>query len=109
MNKDVPWTVEPWHVKVSLRKMGIYIREEDITLPAEKISGPDMNIQNKEFEVEVRVSEQEKAIVKCRIHHWSTDIRERLPYVFEHWKMPGESLFGESANDREEAPPAPQS
>lgn len=97
MNKDHPWTLEPWHIRVSLRKMGVYIREQDIKLPTTKISGPNLDIQNKEFEVEVQVSEQEKATVKCRIHHWSTDVRERLPYVFEHWNAETESLLANSA------------
>lgn len=99
MNKDVPWTLEPWHVRVSLRKMGVYIREQDIKMPAVKISGPNLDIQNKEFEVEIKVSDQEKATVKCRIHHWSTDVRERLPYVFEHWKETGDTLLGESKSE----------
>lgn len=99
MNKDAPWTLEPWHIRVSLRKMGVYIREQDIKLPAEKITGPNLDMQNKEFEVEVSVSDQEKAIVKCRIHHWSTDVRERLPYVFEHWKMSSDSLSPSSATE----------
>lgn len=98
MNKDAAWTLEPWHIRVSLRKMGIYIREQDIKLPAEKICGPNLDIQNKEFEVAIKVSDQESSVIKCRIHHWSTDVRERLPYVFEHWKSPAESL---------DSPPSP--
>lgn len=97
MNKDQPWTLEPWHIRVSLRKMGVYIREQDIQLPATKISGPNLDIQNKEFEVEITVSEQERATVKCRIHHWSTDVRERLPYVFEHWNAETDSLLSPAA------------
>lgn len=99
MNKDMPWTLEPWHVRVSLRKMGVYIREQDIKMPEAKISGPNLDIQNKEFVVEIKVSDQEKANIRCRIHHWSTDIRERLPYVFEHWNAEGESLMGEGAGN----------
>lgn len=99
MNKDMPWTIEPWHIRVSLRKMGVYIREQDIKLPAVKITGPNLDIQNKEFEVEIKVSEQESAVIKCRIHHWSTDVRERLPYVFQHWTAAGESLLANNSNE----------
>ena len=97
MNKDVPWTLEPWHVRVSLRKMGVYIREQDIKLPEAKITGPNLDIQNKEFEVVIKVSDQETANVRCRIHHWSTDVRERLPYVQAHWNNEADKLFGDAS------------
>lgn len=96
MNKDHPWELEPWHIRASLRKAGFHIlNDSSIQLPKEKITGPDLMKQNKEFEVTVTVNNTEKAIVKCRIHHWSTDPTERLPYVFEHFKQPAEPLFGE--------------
>lgn len=93
MNKDEPWTLEPWHIRVSLRKMGIFINDIAITMPEIKISGPDLAIQNKQFQVQIKVNDQESATVRCRIHHWSTDVKQRLPYVFEHWKMAGEQLW----------------
>lgn len=93
MNKDHPWVIEPWHVQVALRKGGIECPVEAITLPEEPIKGPDMNLQNKEFLVTVTINNKEKVEVKCRIHHWSTDPKGRLPYVFEHWKLPAERLF----------------
>lgn len=108
MNKDHPWTLEPWHIRVSLRKMGYYVNEDAITLPTQKITGPDLTLQNKEFEVQVRVSDQESAVVKCRIHHWSTDVKERLPYVFEHWKQPAEPVF-EEGKESEVKQPSPSS
>lgn len=94
MNKDVPWVMQPWHIKASLRKAGFHAVEEAITLPETPITGPDLLKQNKEFYVTITVNNMEKARVKCRIHHWSTDPSERLPYVFEHWKEPSEPLFG---------------
>lgn len=94
MNKDHPWVVEPWHIRASLRKCGYMIKSDDsIELPKEKITGPDLTKQNKEFNVIVTINGLEKAKVRCRIHHWSTDPSERLPYVFEHWNHPAEPLF----------------
>lgn len=95
MNKDHPWVLEPWHIRASLRKAGFHIlHDSSITLP-EQITGPDLTKQNKEFVVTVTVNSTEKAKVRCRIHHWSTDPTERLPYVFEHYKMAAEPLFGD--------------
>lgn len=94
MNKDNPWVVEPWHIRASLRKSGIIATLDSIELPKERIVGPDMAKQNKEFYVTVTLNNLEKARVKCRIHHWSSDPGQRLPYVFEHYKQPAEPLFG---------------
>lgn len=94
MNKDEPWVLEPWHIKASLRKAGFHCKEDCITLPKERIEGPDLLKENKEFYCTITVNKLEKATLKCRIHHWSTDPSERLPYVLEHWKLPAEPLFG---------------
>lgn len=96
MNKDQPWVLEPWHIRASLRKAGFHILNDSaIQLPEQKITGPDLMKQNKDFTVTVTINNTEKAIVKCRIHHWSTDPSDRLPYVFEHFKQKSEPLFGE--------------
>lgn len=94
MNKDHPWVIEPWHIKASLRKAGYICQEECITIPKEPIEGPDLKKESKEFYCIVTINNSEKARVKCRIHHWSTDPSERLPYVFEYWKIPSEPLIG---------------
>lgn len=100
MNKDHPWELEPWHIRASLRKCGYFIKSDSaIELPAEKITGPDLTKQNKEFIVIVTVNNTEKAKVRCRIHHWSVDPSDRLPYVFEHWKQDAEPLFNISAKN----------
>jgi large subunit ribosomal protein L9 len=94
MNKDQPWVIEPWHIRASLRKCGYHILSDDaIELPEEKISGPDLQKQNKEFTVTVTINKMEKAKVKCRIHHWSTNPSDRLPYNYEHWLQDAEPLF----------------
>lgn len=94
MNKDQPWVLEPWHIRASLRKAGMYADEGTIEIPKEPITGPDLLKEGKEFVVTVTVNNMEKAKVRCRIHHWSTDPSNRLPYVEEHWKLPAEPLFG---------------
>lgn len=93
MNKDEPWVIEPWHIKASLRKAGFHAADGTITLPETPITGPDLKKQGNDFYVTVTINNLETARVKCRIHHWSTDPAERLPYVFEHWKEPSETLF----------------
>lgn len=94
MNKDQPWVLERWHVRASLRKCGYLMNSDEcIELPKEKITGPDLTMQNKEFVVTVTVNNMEKAKVRCRIHHWSTDPSNRLPYVFEHWLQDAEPLL----------------
>ncbi|XP_061395660.1 large ribosomal subunit protein bL9m [Musca vetustissima] len=102
MNKDHPWVIEPWHIKASLRKAGYICQEECITIPKEPIEGPDLNKEGKIFYCTVTINNLEKARLKCRIHHWSTDPSERLPYVFEFWKMPTEPLFGTAAEATKE-------
>ncbi|XP_058811538.1 large ribosomal subunit protein bL9m [Topomyia yanbarensis] len=97
MNKDQPWVIERWHIKASLRKAGFYVPEEAITLPEDPIAGPDLLKQGKEFFCTVTVNNLEKARLRCRIHHWSTDPSERLQYLFEHWKLQAEPLFGDGA------------
>lgn len=94
MNKFKPWVVEPWHIRVSMRKAGLYVRDEStIELPKEPITGPDLNKHNKEFYVTVTINNLEKARVRCRIFHWSNDPKTREPHVVDHWKKPAELLF----------------
>ncbi|KAL1401421.1 hypothetical protein pipiens_006609 [Culex pipiens pipiens] len=97
MNKDHPWVIERWHIGASLRKAGFYVPNEAITLPDAPIEGPDLLKQNKEFFCTVTINNLEQAKLRCRIHHWSTEPSERLPYVFEHWKNQAEPLFGDDS------------
>jgi large subunit ribosomal protein L9 len=100
MNKDHPWVIEPWHIRASLRKCNFYVKSDDqIELPEQKITGPDLTKQNKEFSCTITINKMEKARVRFRIHHWSTDPSNRLPYVFEHWMQSAEPLF---ASDQSE-------
>ena len=56
MNAEEPWTLEPWHVKSAFRKAHVHVPESAFTMPQEKISGPDMDLEGKEFYITVTVS-----------------------------------------------------
>jgi large subunit ribosomal protein L9 len=102
MNKDHPWVIEPWHIRASLRKCGYHVLDDAaIEMPAEKIVGPDLMKQNKIFHVTVTINKFEKVKVACRIHHWSTEPSERLPYAPEFWKdINCEPLFGDQGGEK---------
>lgn len=94
MNKFNEWTIEPWHVRVSMRKAGLYVANDaQIKLPKESISGPDLAKQGKEFFATVTINNEATARVRCRIHHFSLDPKQREPYIFEYWKKSAELLF----------------
>ncbi|XP_066994033.2 large ribosomal subunit protein bL9m [Anabrus simplex] len=97
MNKETPWKIEPWHIRASFRKAGFYVPEEAIELPQEPIEGPDLDLEMKEFTVTVTINNHETAKVRCRIHHWSTNLADRLPFVEDHWKIPADPLFPPSS------------
>lgn len=69
MNKDEPWTLEPWHVRASFRKSGFHLAEDAIKIPSKTISGPDMNLEDKEFYVTVTVRYKMKIIRWLIIKH----------------------------------------
>lgn len=102
MNKDHPWEIKPWHIRASLRKAGYYVKEECITMPEQAITGPDLKKESKDFYCTITINNLEKARLRCRIHHWSTDPSERLPYVAEHWKLDAEPLFGNPKEPKED-------
>lgn len=56
MNMEEPWTLKPWHIRVSFRKCGYIVPEYAITIPETPISGPNMDLEGKEFFVTVTVS-----------------------------------------------------
>lgn len=94
VNKYNSWTLEPWHVRLSLRKASFYVKNDaQIRLPKEPICGPDPAKEGKEFFVAVMVNGEVEAHVRCRIHHYTSDPKDRKPHVFEHWKQPAELLF----------------
>ncbi|XP_066245761.1 large ribosomal subunit protein bL9m isoform X1 [Euwallacea similis] len=104
MNKEHPWTIKPWHIKVSFRKCCYIVPEEAITLPEKLITGPDMNLENKEFFVTVTINKTEKVNVRCKLHHWSTEIAERIPHIHNFWEDEVEPIYPEFADVLKELP-----
>ncbi|XP_073975982.1 mitochondrial ribosomal protein L9 isoform X2 [Rhodnius prolixus] len=98
MNKETEWTIEPWHIRVSFRKAGIHVPDACISLPAKPIYGPDAELESKEFCVTVTINNKEKAKVRCRIHHWSTNPADRLPHIDHYWLKESEPIFPEEAD-----------
>ncbi|KAK5648252.1 hypothetical protein RI129_003144 [Pyrocoelia pectoralis] len=98
MSMENPWTIQPWHIKASFRKCGYVVPAEAITLPDKPIEGPNLDLENKEFFITVTINNLEKANVRCRIHHWTTDIAARLPHVHEFWKDNTGPVFTEDTN-----------
>lgn len=95
MNIENPWTVEKWHVRTALRRSGIYCPEEAITMPEKKISGPDLDIEGKEFYITVTINKQETVKVRCRIHHYHSNPALQLPRVQDFFKLASTPIFPE--------------
>ncbi|PSN36982.1 hypothetical protein C0J52_15825 [Blattella germanica] len=98
MNKDVPWTIQPWHIRASFRKAGIHVPEDSIRLPEEPISGPNMDFEGKYFEVTITINNVETVSVKCQIHHWTGNISDRLPPL-ENNELPMIPLFPNKSDE----------
>ncbi|EEB17290.1 mitochondrial 50S ribosomal protein L9, putative [Pediculus humanus corporis] len=69
LNQKTNWTLEPWHIKIALRQQGIIANENCIKLPDKTISGPNVEIENKDFIVHVKMNDSETFKVRCRIYH----------------------------------------
>ncbi|KAK7867924.1 hypothetical protein R5R35_005276 [Gryllus longicercus] len=93
MNLETEWTLQPWHLRISFRKAGFIVPEYAIELPEEPIKGPNLDLEGKEFKITVTINKSETVPVRCRIHHWSTNPGDRLPYVQDHWQQTAEPLF----------------
>lgn len=105
MSKDVPWTLEKWHIKANFRKAGIYVPEDAITLPEKPISGPNLDIQGKEFYVTLTINNCEQVKVRCRLHHWTPDKNAQIRDDDEFWKQPYEPIFPEDKPILDSLPP----
>jgi large subunit ribosomal protein L9 len=56
MNKEQSWTLEPWHVRAAFRRAHVIVPDSAITMPEYPITGPDMNLEGKEFFVTLTVA-----------------------------------------------------
>lgn len=93
MSKDVPWTLEKWHIKATFRKAGVHLPEDAITMPEKPISGPNLDFEGKEFYVTLTINNREQVKVRCVLHHWTPDKSSQINIEF--WKQPGEPIFPE--------------
>lgn len=94
ISKNVPWTLEKWHIRVNLRRVGIYVPEEAITMPEKSISGPNLDIEKKQFYITLTINNREQVKMRCIVCHWPTDMAGQT-YVEEFWKLPPEPIFPE--------------
>ena len=95
MSIENPWVLEKWHIRTHFRRRHFVVAEDAITLPEKEISGPNLDIQNKEFYVTVTINKTESVKVRCKIHHVTLDYSKELPLPPEYYKVPGEAIFKE--------------
>lgn len=76
MSSTKPWTIKPYHVKVALRNGGLIVPDSSIFLPTEPIEGPDEELQNKVFIVNIKINNKEIKPTRCVIHHVGKPIKE---------------------------------
>ncbi|XP_076234268.1 mitochondrial ribosomal protein L9 [Calliopsis andreniformis] len=95
MSMHTPWTIEKWHIKASFRKAGFIVPEDAITLPERTISGPDLLIQDKEFYVIVKINNCEETKVRCKLHHWISDLQNQIRNEIPIWNRPNVAIFPE--------------
>lgn len=94
LSQDVPWTLEKWHVKSSLRRATFHVPEEAIKIPEKPISGPDLSLEGKQFYVTVTINKIHEVKVRCKIHHLPSANKEPT-YVENFWQHLGDPIFPE--------------
>nr|XP_018905657.1 PREDICTED: 39S ribosomal protein L9, mitochondrial [Bemisia tabaci] len=97
MNKETPWTMEPWHIRVACRQANIMLGSNDCVQFPRKIEGPNLDWEAKEFYVIIKINNFEEAKLRCRLHHWSTSPFDRLPWESDFWDKRAEPIFPEDA------------
>lgn len=102
MSKEKPWTLEKWHIKANFRKAGIYAPEDTITIPERTISGPNPDLEGKEFYVTLTINNREQVKVRCCLHYWSPLAQMEDMEVLS---TPGEPIFPEDKEVLDSLPP----
>ncbi|EFN84758.1 39S ribosomal protein L9, mitochondrial [Harpegnathos saltator] len=102
MSKGIPWTLEKWHIKVNFLKAGIHAPENTITIPEKPISGPNPDIEGKEFYVTLTINNREQVKVRCRLNHRSPNMQME---DIELLNTPGEPIFPEDKPILDSLPP----
>jgi len=87
MSGQNPWTLEPKHIRFALMVEGLLIEEDCVILPSDvKIEGPNSNVNEKEFAVDIQINEFEKVTIRCVLFQESPDVLtagEIPPYGWE--------------------------
>lgn len=100
MNNITPWVLDASHIRISMRKYGIFVQNESqIGLP-DGISGPDPGIENKLFYATVTINGEAKVRVRCRLRQWCIDPKKR-PRILPDYHLEEEYLFADDAAEAE--------
>ncbi|CAG0889878.1 unnamed protein product [Darwinula stevensoni] len=78
MNGENPWTIEPWHLRVSLRAYNVVVPEHAIEMPSIPISGPNLTLEGKEFYATIVINGVDHTPVRFRIYHHFKDPMKRI-------------------------------
>lgn len=73
MNPNVEWTLNKGHVRVALRKGGIYVAENCIQIPSEPITGP------KEFMLQITMNGYDTFEMKAVVNLFTKDMVDVFP------------------------------
>lgn len=95
MNKEVGWTVEPWHLRMALRQTGVVVPQDSIQLPETPICGPDIGKENKVFAATILINKADQVPVLFRIQHISRKLSDEVVSDVPYDKLPVEALLPE--------------
>lgn len=100
MNNLTPWVLDASHIRISMRKYGVFVlNESQIELP-DGISGPDPANENKLFYATVTINGEAKVRVRCRLRQWCLDAKKR-PRALPDYHLEEEYLFADDAAEAE--------
>jgi len=95
VSNENPWTIEPWHIRAAFRRSGFCVPESAIELhrPEMPISGPNKDLEGKQFLVSVKINNTEQTYVRCQIQHWVVPLEGEPPLI--EWRDPPIPIFPE--------------
>ncbi|XP_069940991.1 large ribosomal subunit protein bL9m isoform X5 [Cherax quadricarinatus] len=80
-----------------LQGLAVYASPENLEKYSKLLTEASKEEDQPSSEFARKINNKEEAPVRCRIHHFATNPRERIPWVYRHWELPAESLFPEEA------------
>jgi len=87
MSQTVAWTLEPWHIRVALRKNGLLVPESAIKLPRDDIHGPSDEVFNKDLIVTITINGKDEAPCRLRIKSAKQAIASLLEESDKPWYL----------------------